>query len=49
MSTLAGFCLFAFAVLIAGCAESVGTNRPSAYRGGQYYGDAVHARDLEGR
>jgi hypothetical protein len=49
MSTLAGFCLLAFAVLIVGCADSAGSNRPSAYRGGQYYDDAVHAGDLERR
>ena len=48
MRAFAGFCLFALSVLAGGCADAAG-NRPSVYRGGQYYGDAVHAGDFKGR
>jgi hypothetical protein len=33
-------CVIASLLIFAGCAESP---RPTVYRGGRYYGDAVHA------
>lgn len=32
--------------LCTGCASSHEVKRPTVYRGGQYYGDAIHAEDL---
>jgi hypothetical protein len=42
-------CLLLFtAVICTGCtsSRSAEIKRPSVYRGGQYYGDAVHSYDL---
>jgi len=41
-------CLLVAAVICTGCASSrtAEAKRPSVYRGGQYYGDAVHSYDL---
>lgn len=41
-------CLVTAAVICTGCASSrtAEAKRPSVYRGGQYYGDAVHSYDL---
>jgi uncharacterized lipoprotein len=35
--------------LCAGCSSQQNENRPDIYRGGQYYGDAVRAKDLKNK
>jgi hypothetical protein len=40
-------CLIAVAMTLGSCASSSRPNRPRVYRGGLYYGDAVHSRDLK--
>ena len=40
-------CLLVAAVICTGCtSRTAEVKRPSVYRGGQYYGDAVHSYDL---
>jgi hypothetical protein len=39
-------CLLLAAAMCAGCASHSEAKRPTVYRGGQYYGDAVHSYDL---
>ncbi len=42
---LRGVCAFIAMMALASC-SSTEHNRPTVYRGGQYYGDAVHSTDL---
>ena len=44
LSFLLGAALAVF--LCTSCASSREAKRPTVYRGGQYYGDALHAKDL---
>jgi len=39
-------CLLLAAALCTGCASRSEAKRPIVYRGGQYYGDAVHSHEL---
>ena len=39
-------CLLLAAALCAGCASQSETKRPTVYRGGQFYGHALHSQDL---
>lgn len=39
-------CLLLAAAICAGCASRPEAKRPTVYRGGQYYGDAVHSHEL---
>ena len=43
------FFMLACAVLFVGCSGAEQFTSPSVYRGGQYYGDAVHAEHLNQR
>ena len=49
MKAFAFFSMLACIVLLAGCSGARESAAPSVYRGGQYYGDAVHAQDLKQR
>jgi len=40
-------CLLFAIVLCASCSSSREARRPEVYRGGQYYGDALHANDFK--
>ena len=33
-------------ILLAGCAGKPEAQRPGVYRGGAYYGDAIHSEDV---
>jgi hypothetical protein len=46
MSAFSLFCIIISLLVLAGCAES---HRPKVCHGGQYYGDALHAQELNGR
>ena len=41
------FCLMAMITLCAGCSWHSKKKRPDNYQGGQYYGDALHAGNLQ--
>jgi len=45
MNELSLFCMIVCFLILTGCAQS---HRPKVYHGGQYYGDAVHAPQLNG-
>ena len=41
------FCVVAAMTMCVGCSGHSRDQRPEVYRGGQYYGDALHAKDLK--
>jgi hypothetical protein len=42
--TMKVFCTLFFVMLLTGCADQE-SNRPTVYRGRQYYGDTIHSDD----
>lgn len=40
------FCALSCLLLFGGCARSPQSDHPSIYRGGVYYGDAVHEKNI---